>query len=57
LLVWYFTFLHAGNIFLLQEQTFCCADGGRFRESLKIKKTGKTAETQLMEREIQDLDI
>ncbi len=39
----YFTFLHAVNVFRLQEQTFCRADAGRFRKGLKVKITEKTA--------------
>jgi hypothetical protein len=40
---WYMTFLHAGNVFLLQEQDIRRANAGRFRKSIKIKITGKTA--------------
>ena len=35
--------LYAGRVFRPQGSTFCRADAGRFRKSLKIKMTGKTA--------------
>jgi hypothetical protein len=38
-----FDILHAGNVFLLQEQDILPSNAGRFRKSIKIKITGKSA--------------
>ncbi len=40
---WYFTFLHAGNIFRSLEQDLLRTVTGKFRKSFKLKMLGKTA--------------
>jgi len=49
--------LYAGRVFRPQGSTFCRADAGRFRKSLKIKFLEKIPEIYRMGRKIQDLDI